>query len=114
MIVEQPVEEGIPEAVGEREPRGQEVEERWRLASGAGCNDFLDRPRRDHDDETKTHRGHCARGRGRQLYLVSDELKCARRPNKILVPFRSPNNNRDKSVLLLFIQQGREFLILSK
>lgn len=75
MIIEQPVEEGIPEAVGKSQPRGQEVEERRRLTTGAGCNDFLDRPRRDHDDETQTHRSHCSRGRGRQSSLVGDKLK---------------------------------------
>ena len=52
MIVEQPIKERIPEAVGKSQPRGQEVE-KWRwLTSGAGCNDFLNRPWRDHNDET--------------------------------------------------------------
>lgn len=78
VIVEQPVEKRIPEAVGESQPRGQEVEERRWLASGAGCNDFLDRPRRDHDDETQTHCSHCSRGRGRQSSLVGDKLKYVR------------------------------------
>lgn len=59
MIVEQPVEEGIPKAVRESQPLSQEVEERRWLTSGAGCNDFLDRPRCDHDDETQTHCSHC-------------------------------------------------------
>jgi len=80
MIVEQPVEEGIPEAVGESQPRSQEVEKRRWLASGTGCNDFLYRPRRDHDDETQTHRGHCSRGRSRQSSLVRDKLKYTTRP----------------------------------
>lgn len=63
MIVEEPVEEGVPEAVGQREPGGNEVEEcRW-LAAGAGRDYFLDRPGRDHDDEAEAHRCHCARGR---------------------------------------------------
>lgn len=79
MVVEQPVEERVPEAVGERQPRGQEVEKRRRLASGAGCNHFLNRPRRDHDDETQAHRGHCSRSRGRQSSLVGDKLKYVRR-----------------------------------
>ena len=78
VIVEQPVEKGIPEAVREREPGGDEVEEgRW-LAARARGHDLLDRPGRHHDDEAQAHSGHCARGRGRQSALVHHQLKFTR------------------------------------
>lgn len=75
VIVEEPVEKGIPEAVGDGEPGGEEVEEGRGLASGAGGDHFLDRPRCDHDDEAEAHGGHCARSGRRQPALVHHQLQ---------------------------------------
>lgn len=62
VAVQQPVQERIPEAVAQRQPRGHEVQGWWSPRPGARCHDFLDGPGSHQHDETQRHGRHCPRG----------------------------------------------------
>lgn len=55
LAVEQPVEDGVPEAVAERKPGDEEVQGRRRPGSRTGHHYLLDSPRGYQDDEAQRH-----------------------------------------------------------
>lgn len=83
MIVEQPVEEGIPETVAECKPSGQKVQSGWSPSARACGDHFLYGPRRYEHYEAQGHRCHRP-GCGRtQSTLLRYQLETSEREELI-------------------------------
>ena len=76
VAVQQPVQEGVPEAVAQRQPRGDEIQGRRRPRSRASRHHFLYGPGGDQHDETQRHGRHRPRGvRAEATFLCHQLLR---------------------------------------